>query len=114
MENFWSTLKIELVFDNTWATQTEAENALFDWIDGWYNPTRIQKRLGWRSPDEYERSLLGRRTRRRRPAQPDLTHARGGPARRHWGQATACPRLLHQGPSRLTGQGRPQAVTQRS
>jgi transposase InsO family protein len=56
MENFWSTLKIELVFDNTWATQAEAENALFAYIDGWYNPTRIQKRLGWRSPDEYERA----------------------------------------------------------
>jgi len=56
MENFWSTLKIELVFDNTWATQSEAENALFGYIDGWYNPTRIQKRLGWSSPDEYERA----------------------------------------------------------
>jgi transposase InsO family protein len=56
MENFWSTLKIELVFDNTWQTQAEAENALFAYIDGWYNPTRIQKRLGWRSPDEYERA----------------------------------------------------------
>lgn len=54
MENFWSTLKIELVFDNTWTSKGQAENALFDWIDGWYNPTRIQKRLGWRSPDEYE------------------------------------------------------------
>jgi putative transposase len=56
MENFWSTLKIELAFDNTWQTQAEAENALFAYIDGWYNPTRIQKRLGWRSPDEYERA----------------------------------------------------------
>jgi transposase InsO family protein len=56
MENFWSTLKIELVFGNTWATQSEAENALFVYIDGWYNPTRIQKRLGWRSPNEYEQA----------------------------------------------------------
>jgi putative transposase len=56
MENFWSTLKIELVFDNTWSTRAEAENALFAYIDGWYNPTRIQKRLGWRSPDEYEQA----------------------------------------------------------
>ncbi|MGW7449744.1 hypothetical protein ACWGJO_41270, partial [Kitasatospora sp. NPDC054795] len=23
-------------------------------IDGWYNTRRIQKRLGWLSPDEYE------------------------------------------------------------
>jgi len=27
---------------------------LFRYIDGWYNPNRIQKALGWRSPDEYE------------------------------------------------------------
>jgi putative transposase len=25
-------------------------------IDGWYNTQRIQKKLGWRSPDEYEAS----------------------------------------------------------
>jgi transposase InsO family protein len=54
MENFWSTLKIELVFGNTWASRDEAETVLFDYIDGWYNPRRIQKGLGWRSPDEYE------------------------------------------------------------
>jgi putative transposase len=29
-------------------------NALFAYIDGWYNTERIQARLGWRSPDEYE------------------------------------------------------------
>ena len=27
---------------------------LFTYIDGWYNTERIQARLGWRSPDEYE------------------------------------------------------------
>jgi transposase InsO family protein len=32
----------------------EAENELFTYIDGWYNRERIQARLGWRSPDEYE------------------------------------------------------------
>lgn len=56
MENFWSTLKTELVEGNAWRTRAEAENALFVYIDGWYNPQRIQKRLGWRSPDEYEQA----------------------------------------------------------
>jgi transposase InsO family protein len=32
----------------------EAENELFTYIDGWYNRQRIQARLGWQSPDEYE------------------------------------------------------------
>ena len=54
MENFWSTLKIELVYRRSWRTRDEAENAIFAYIDGWYNTQRIQKDLGWLSPDEYE------------------------------------------------------------
>jgi putative transposase len=54
MENFWSTLKIELVYRNSWRTRDEAENAIFAYIDGWYNTHRIQKELGYLSPDEYE------------------------------------------------------------
>ncbi|MEV5544045.1 IS3 family transposase [Saccharopolyspora shandongensis] len=54
MENFFSTLKIELVYRNSWRTRDEAENAIFGYIDGWYNTQRIQKELGWLSPDEYE------------------------------------------------------------
>lgn len=54
MENFFSTLKTELVYRRTWRTREEAENALFAYIDGWYNTQRIQKKLGRRSPDEFE------------------------------------------------------------
>lgn len=53
-ENLWSTIKVELVYRNTWATREEADTALFRYIDGWYNPRRIQKKLGGLSPDEYE------------------------------------------------------------
>jgi hypothetical protein len=35
-------------------TRDEAENAIFAYIDGWYNTRRIQKGLDDRSPDEYE------------------------------------------------------------
>jgi transposase InsO family protein len=54
MENFWSTLKIELVYRNSWRSRDDADNAIFTYIDGWYNRERIQRDLGWRSPDEYE------------------------------------------------------------
>jgi len=54
MENFWSTLKIELVYRKSWRTRDEAENAIFEYIDTWYNTRRIQKELGYLSPDEYE------------------------------------------------------------
>ncbi|MGX7671135.1 IS3 family transposase [Plantactinospora sp. DSM 117369] len=35
MENFWSTLKIELVYRTSWRTRDEAENTIFAYIDGW-------------------------------------------------------------------------------
>ncbi|MFY1696618.1 MULTISPECIES: IS3 family transposase [unclassified Solwaraspora] len=54
MENFFSTLKTELVYRTSWRTRDEAENAIFTYIDGWYNPRRIQRDLGYLSPDEYE------------------------------------------------------------
>lgn len=53
-ENFWSVLKTECVRRTAFATRTDADLALFAYIDGWYNTRRIQKRLGWLSPDEYE------------------------------------------------------------
>ncbi len=56
MENFFSTLKTELVYRRSWRTRDEAENALCTYIDGWYNTQRIQKKLGWKSPDEFEAS----------------------------------------------------------
>jgi putative transposase len=55
-ENLWSTLKIELIYwpATTFATRAEAQSALFRYIDGWYNPRRIQQGLDGLSPDEYE------------------------------------------------------------
>jgi len=54
MENFFFTLKTELVYRKSWRTREEAENELFAYIDGRYNTERIQARLGWLSPNEYE------------------------------------------------------------
>jgi putative transposase len=53
-ENFFSTLKVERVYRTTYRTREEAELDIFRYIDGWYNPHRIQRELGWLSPDEYE------------------------------------------------------------
>ena len=53
-ENFFSTLKVERVYRTSYRTRAEAELDLFRYIDGWYNPHRIQRELGWLSPDEYE------------------------------------------------------------
>jgi putative transposase len=53
-ENMWSTIKTERLRRRELATRADAERELFEYIDGFYNTHRIQKRLGWRSPDEYE------------------------------------------------------------
>lgn len=55
-ENLWSTLKTELMHwaGTQFTTRAEAEAALLRYIDGWYNPRRIQHGLGGLSPDEYE------------------------------------------------------------
>ncbi|WP_157556757.1 IS3 family transposase [Nocardia acidivorans] len=41
MENFFSTPKTELVYRTTWRSRDLGENALFAYIDGWYNSQRI-------------------------------------------------------------------------
>ncbi|MCX2950198.1 IS3 family transposase [Lentzea sp. NEAU-D7] len=46
----------------SWRTRDEAENELFRYIDGFYNTERIQKDLGWLSPDEYETAWHTTRT----------------------------------------------------
>jgi putative transposase len=55
-ENLWSTIKVELLYwpGTTFATRTEADHALLRYVEGWYNPRRIQAGLGGLSPDEYE------------------------------------------------------------
>jgi putative transposase len=55
-ENLWSTIKVELLYwpGTTFTTRAEAEHTLIRYIDGWYNPRRIQAGLGGLSPDEYE------------------------------------------------------------
>jgi transposase InsO family protein len=59
-ENFFSTLKVERVYRTSYRTREEAELDLFRYIDGWYNPHRIQRELGWLSPDEYEEAYYQR------------------------------------------------------
>lgn len=54
IESFFGTLKTELIDRMRWRTRRELEPALLSYIEGWYNPVRLQAALGWRSPLEYE------------------------------------------------------------
>jgi putative transposase len=54
-ESFFATLESELLDRRSFASQGEAKLALFDWIEGWYNPHRRHSGLGYHSPVEFER-----------------------------------------------------------
>jgi len=57
VEAFWATLKRELAWIHqrtTWNTRAELRTAVFDYIEAFYNPERIQQRLGHHSPAAYE------------------------------------------------------------
>ena len=55
MESFFGTLQLELLDRKTWATRAELGRAIFEWIEGWYNPRRRHTALGHLSPVDYER-----------------------------------------------------------
>lgn len=54
VESFFATLKRELVADETFTTRDEARLAIFEFIEGWYNPKRMHSTLGYVSPMEFE------------------------------------------------------------
>ncbi len=57
MEAFWSTLKHELVYRRRFATRAEARSAIFDYIEAFYNRSRLHSSLGYKSPLDYESIL---------------------------------------------------------
>jgi putative transposase len=57
-ESFFAALECELPDRTRFRTQAEARLAIFDFIEGWYNPHRRHSSLGYASPIEYERKNL--------------------------------------------------------
>ncbi len=54
IESFWSSLKYELVYHQRFTTRAEARTAIFDYIETFYNRTRLHSALGYRSPRQFE------------------------------------------------------------
>jgi putative transposase len=54
-ESFFATLECELLDRVTLPTPAEARAAVFDFIEGWYNPTRRHSALDYLSPIDFER-----------------------------------------------------------
>ena len=55
-ESFFATLERELLNRRRFHSQAEAKMAIFEWIEGWYNPHRRHSSIGYRSPVNYERA----------------------------------------------------------
>ena len=55
-ESFFATLECELIDRRVFRTQAEARMAIFEYIEGWYNPHRRHSALGYLSPLNFERS----------------------------------------------------------
>jgi putative transposase len=46
MESFWGTLQLEVLDTRIWETRDELANAIFEWIECWYNTERRHSSLG--------------------------------------------------------------------
>lgn len=54
VESFFKSLKAELVWRRNRKTRRDIEVALFEYINGFYNPRRKHSALCWKSPAEFE------------------------------------------------------------
>ncbi len=55
-ESFFATLECELI--DRRRSHAEAPMAVFEFIEGWYDPRRRHSAIGYLSPVNYERSQL--------------------------------------------------------
>ena len=55
IESFWGTLKEEGIGEAIFSSRKEAETALFDYIEVFYNRKRRHSSLGYLSPVDFEK-----------------------------------------------------------
>jgi transposase InsO family protein len=57
IESFFSSLKYELVYHHRFLTLSEARTAIFNYIETFYNRTRLHSSLDYQSPTNFESQL---------------------------------------------------------
>ena len=80
-ESFFATLEREVLNRRRFKSQAEARMAIFEWIEGWYNPHRRHSGLGYRSPVNYERAHHQARVRQDALPPPAATEPTSGKIR---------------------------------
>jgi putative transposase len=55
-ESFFATLECELLNRRSFKSQVEARTAIFEFIEGWYNPRRRHSAINYLSPIDFERN----------------------------------------------------------
>ena len=55
VESFFHTLKTEWLYHSRFRTRQEARLAIFDYVESFYNRTRMHSTLGFHSPEQYEK-----------------------------------------------------------
>ena len=58
VESFFHSLKTELVYRKKFKTREEAKQAIFEWIETWYNKKRLHSSINFMSPEECEKMAL--------------------------------------------------------
>jgi putative transposase len=56
-ESFFASLKLELIDRRSWATRSQARQAVFDYIERFFNRKRLHSSLGYLTPTEYEAKI---------------------------------------------------------
>ena len=56
-ESFFKTIKAELIRRHPWETRRKVKMAIFEYMNGVYNPRRRHCALGWKSPAAFERKV---------------------------------------------------------
>ncbi len=54
-ESFFATLECELIDRHSFRNPDEARRAVFEYIEGWYNPHRRHSAIGYVSPRQFEK-----------------------------------------------------------
>ena len=57
VETVFKTIKAELIWRRTCQTRRQAETAIFQYSNGFYNPRQRHSALGWKSRVAFERKV---------------------------------------------------------